>query len=198
MARFDGVKIGFAMTGSHCTLADVVEQVKKLVAEGAEVVPILSESVTRIDTRFGTAASWRQKLVEATGKEPLTTIVEVEPIGPGKLLDVLVIAPCTGNTLAKLANGITDGPVLMAAKAQLRNRRPVVIAISTNDGLGANAKNIGVLLAMRNVYMVPFGQDSPLQKQTSLVAKTELIPDAIAAALCGEQLQPVLIGYGKT
>ncbi|MDI3281309.1 MAG: dipicolinate synthase subunit B [Bacillota bacterium] len=195
--RLAGKRIGFALTGSYCTIAEVLQEVERLVAEGAEVTPILSHSVAHEDTRFGEASAWREKLLALTGKAPLTTIKEVEPIGPQKLLDLLVIAPCTGNTLAKLANGITDGPVLMAAKAQLRNGRPVVLAISTNDGLGLNAKNIGILLNTKNIYMVPFGQDAPLVKQNSLVARMDLIFDTVLLALEGRQIQPVLIRCGK-
>lgn len=195
--RLAGKRIGFALTGSYCTIAEVLQEIERLVAEGAEVIPILSHSVAHEDTRFGEASAWREKLLAITGKAPLTTVKEVEPIGPQKLLDALVIAPCTGNTLAKLANGITDGPVLMAAKAQLRNGRPVVLAISTNDGLGLNAKNIGILLNTKNIYMVPFGQDAPLVKQNSLVARMDLILDTVLLALEGKQIQPVLIRREK-
>ncbi|MCL4516253.1 MAG: dipicolinate synthase subunit B [Firmicutes bacterium] len=191
-----GKRIGFALTGSHCTLEEVMPQVQRLVDAGAEVVPILSESVDRTDTRFGPAQKWKDELFRITGKRPFATIVEAETVGPKKLLDALVIAPCTGNTIAKLANAITDGPVLMAAKAQLRNRRPVVIAVSTNDGLSNNARNIGMLLNMRNIYLVPFGQDSPREKQASLVARMELIMETVSEALEGRQIQPILVGAG--
>jgi dipicolinate synthase subunit B len=183
------------MTGSYCTFAEVIPQVEALVAAGADVIPIISTEVAQVDTRFGTADHWRGLLEQLTGKEPLDTIVDSEPIGPQGLLDVLVIAPCTGNTLSKLANAITDSPVLMAAKAHLRNNRPVVVAISTNDGLGANAKNLGVLLNARNIYMVPFGQDNPVDKACSLVADMRLIIPTIVEALQGKQIQPVLIQY---
>lgn len=189
-----GKRIGWALTASHCTLAAMLRQVERVVEAGADVIPILSGAVAREGTRFGTPEEWRERLAAATGKRPLETIAEVEPLGPGRLLDALVIAPCTGNTLAKLAYGITDGPVLMAAKAHLRNGRPVVLAVSTNDGLGLNAKNLGLLLNAKHIYFVPFGQDAPLEKRTSLVAREELIPDTIAAALEGRQLQPVLLG----
>jgi dipicolinate synthase subunit B len=188
-----GRRIGLAVTGSHCTVAAVLKQVKRLVEAGADVIPILSPSLTGERTRFGAPDEWREKLFQLTGKRPLETVAEVEPLGPGRLLDVLAIAPCTGNTLAKLANGITDSPVLMAAKAHLRNGRPVVIALSTNDGLGLNAKNLGLLLNAKNVYFVPFGQDAPFQKRTSLVSRDDLLPEAVEAALQGEQLQPVLL-----
>lgn len=189
-----GKRIGLAVTGSHCTLTEVMAQVERLVAAGADVVPILSPSVAHEATRFGSPEGWRDRLWQITGKRPLETTCEVEPIGPGRLLDVVVIAPCTGNTLAKLANGITDSPVLMAAKAHLRNGRPLVIAVSTNDGLGLNAKNLGLLLNAKNVYFVPFGQDAPFEKRNSLVARDALLAETIAAALEGRQLQPVLLG----
>ena len=192
------VRVGFAMTGSYCTFAEVIPQVEALVAAGADVIPIISTEVAQVDTRFGTAEHWRGLLKQLTGKEPLDTIVDSEPIGPQGLLDVLVIAPCTGNTLSKLANAITDSPVLMAAKAHLRNNRPVVVAISTNDGLGANAKNLGVLLNARNIYMVPFGQDNPMDKACSLVADMSLIIPTIMGALQGKQIQPLLIQYNKS
>ncbi len=193
--RFRGMKIGFALTGSHCTLAEVIEILKQLVAEGADIIPIISHSVDHMDTRFGTSSSWKEKLTEITGKVPLRTIPEVEPVGPQKTLDCVVIAPCTGNTLAKFANGISDTPVLMAAKAHLRNLRPVVIAVSTNDGLGVNARNIGTLLMTKNIYLVPFGQDSPIIKANSLVAHMEKIPDTILEACQGRQIQPLLVEY---
>jgi len=173
----------------------VLPYVQELIDIGADIVPILSESVQTTDTRFGNAQYWKDQLIKITGQEPLETIVDVEPIGPEKMLDCLIVAPCSGNTLAKLANGITDGPVLMAAKAQLRNRRPLILAISTNDGLGFNAKNIGVMVNALNVFMVPFGQDSPINKPRSLVADMELITKTLEAAIKGEQLQPMLIQY---
>ncbi|MZP31139.1 dipicolinate synthase subunit B [Heliobacterium undosum] len=188
-----GVRIGFAITGSHCTIADVLPVVTRLVAEGAVVTPIFSETVTQTDTRFGPSSKWKEEMERITGQKVRGTIVEAEPIGPQKLLDIIVIAPCTGNTLAKLANGITDTVVLMAAKAQLRNLCPVLLAISTNDGLSNNLKNIGMLMNMKNVYMVPFGQDNPMTKANSLVARMELIPEAIEAALQQRQIQPVLL-----
>ncbi len=187
-----GLRVGFAITGSHCTLNEIMVEVKKLVDGGAEVFPIISGAVKTMDTRFGTAEHWKQRLEELTGRSPMSSIVDAEPVGPQKLFDVIVVAPCTGNTIAKFANAITDTPVLMACKAHLRNSRPVVLAVSTNDGLGLNAKNIGVLLTAKNVYMVPFGQDSPESKANSLVAHMDLIIDTIVAAMEGKQLQPVL------
>ncbi len=141
--RLKDLKIGFALTGSHCTLDEVIVQIQKLIDEGAEIFPIISQSVDQTDTRFGTADKWKEQFLRLTGKNAINSIVGVEPVGPDKMFDLLMIAPCTGNTLAKLANAITDGPVLMAAKAHLRNQKPVVLAISTNDGLGLNAKNLG-------------------------------------------------------
>ncbi len=188
-----GVRIGYAVTGSFCTFDKIFPQVEKLVNEGADVIPIISESVNQYDTRFGKAEDFKNKLHTITGKEPISTIVEAEPIGPKALLDILVIAPCTGNTISKIANAITDGPVTMACKAHLRNMRPIVIAISTNDGLGANAKNLGVLLNMKNIFMVPFGQDDPIKKCTSLVADFDQILPAILNAQQNIQIQPMLI-----
>lgn len=191
--RFQDKRIGFALTGSHCTLQQVVDILRRLVEEGAEVTPVISYSIDTMDTRFGRAAYWKETITEITGKEPLRTITEVEPIGPKKSFDCLVIAPCTGNTMAKLANGITDTPVLMAAKAHLRNQLPLVVAISSNDGLGVNARNLGVLLSLKNIYFVPFGQDNSDTKVNSLVASMEKIPDTILAALEGRQIQPILV-----
>ena len=191
--RLEGLEIGFAMTGSHCQLQEVLPELKKLVEEGAHVIPVVSDAVRSMDTKFGPADYWMSALREITGEKVIGSIVEAEPIGPGKLLDVLVVAPCTGNTLAKLANGITDSPVLMAIKAQLRNQRPVVLAVSTNDGLGMNAKNLGLLLNTRNIYMVPFGQDNPQSKPASLVARMGLITETVVHALAGKQVQPLLV-----
>lgn len=191
--NWQGKTVGYAITGSHCTLEEIMPQVKRFVDEGAKVVPIVSNSVQVTDTRFGTANNWLQQLKDITGSDIISTIVEAEPLGPSKLLDVLVIAPCTGNTTSKLANAMTDSPVLMAAKAQMRNLRPLVLAISTNDGLGLNAANIAKLLVTKNIYFVPFGQDSPHQKPNSLVAHMDLIPEACYAALEGRQLQPMIL-----
>ncbi|MGE5586955.1 MAG: dipicolinate synthase subunit B [Clostridia bacterium] len=191
--RLAGKKVGVALTGSFCTIPEVLPEIERLVAEGADVYPILSEKVATQNTRFGKAADIARKLEQITGKEPVCTIQEVEPLGPGKALDALVIAPCTGNTLAKLALGITDGPVLMAAKSTLRNSRPLVLGISTNDALGANAKNLGILLNTKNVYVIPFGQDAPESKPNSLVSDMSLMVDAVVGALEGRQIQPLLV-----
>ncbi len=190
---FTGLQIGFAITGSHCTVNEVLSVMQILVDGGAIITPIFSPAVRDTDTRFGKAEDVRSKVVAITGKEPLTTMVEVEPIGPQKLFDLVLVAPCTGNTMAKLAQGITDTCVTMACKAQLRNNRPVVIAISTNDGLSANARNLAVLLNKKNVYFVPFGQDAPEMKQASLVAKMNLIPETLMGAMEQRQIQPVLV-----
>lgn len=193
--RFKDLKIGFGVTGSHCTIAEVLPVMKLLKDEGAQVTPILSPAVVNNDTRYGTAAEVLRKIYDITGEKPLLNMVEVEPIGPKKLFDIVVVAPCTGNTLAKLALGVSDSNVLLACKAELRNNRPVVIAISTNDGLSANAKNLGILLNRKNVFFVPFGQDAPETKQTSLIAKMSLLPETILEALQNRQIQPLLITY---
>ena len=191
--NWQGKTVRFALTGSHCTFAEVMPHIRRFVEEGARVIPIISYSIATTDTRFGTAEQWQRQLKEITGNDIIATIVDAEPLGPSRLLDILVIAPCTGNTTSKLANAMTDGPVLMAAKAQMRNQRPLVLAISTNDGLGLNAANIAKLLIMKNVYFVPFGQDAPEQKPNSLVARMDLILETCEAALAGKQLQPMLI-----
>lgn len=188
-----GLTIGFGLTGSHCTHDEVLPQMKRMVELGAEVIPIISHTVATVDSRFGTAEEWKQKIHSITGRTPLMTIPEVEPFGPNQTLDCLVIAPCTGNTLARLANALTDGPILMAAKAQMRNHRPVVLAISTNDALGLNAVNLAKLLAAKDIYFVPFGQDAPEKKPKSMVARMELIPEACLTAIEGKQLQPMIV-----
>ncbi|MDA5107320.1 dipicolinate synthase subunit B [Brevibacillus thermoruber] len=193
MSKLQGKTIGFGLSGSHCTFDETMPQIKRLVDAGARVVPIVTQTILTTDTRFGTSESWQRKLVEITGETLITSIPEAEPLGPSKLLDVMVIAPCTGSTTSRLANAITDSPVLMAAKATMRNLRPVVIAISTNDGLGLNAANIAKLLAAKNIYFVPFGQDAPEKKPNSLVARMDLILETCEAALEGRQLQPLLI-----
>jgi dipicolinate synthase subunit B len=189
----EGKKIGLALTGSFCTINRIVHEIDNIIKEGAEVFPILSESVYNCDTRFGEADKLKKRLESITGNKIISTIVEAEPIGPKNMFDLLVIAPCTGNTLAKLANAITYTAVTMAFKAQLRNQRPVLIAISTNDGLGANAKNLGLLLNMKNVYFIPFGQDDPEKKCNSLVAKFEKMIPSILEAINGRQIQPILV-----
>ena len=187
--------IGFAMTGSFCTFERVLKQMEALVRRGYEVVPVLSFNAGMLDTRFMTAEHLRARIVEITGNEPVDTLAGAEPIGPKKMTDVFLIAPATGNSLAKLAGGIYDTPALLGAKSHLRNDRPLVLAVSTNDGLGAAAQNIGRLLNVRNIYFVPFGQDDPVKKPRSLVADFSQIPRTIAAALSGVQMQPIL-SYG--
>ncbi len=184
--------IGFAMTGSFCTFERVLRQMEALVRRGYEVVPVLSFNAGMLDTRFMTAEHLRARIVEITGNEPIDTLAGAEPIGPKKMTDVFLIAPATGNSLAKLAGGIYDTPALLGAKSHLRNDRPLVLAVSTNDGLGAAAQNIGRLLNVRNIYFVPFGQDDPVKKPRSLVADFTQIPRTIAAALSGVQMQPML------
>ena len=192
MMQLSDARIGCAMTGSFCTFKAVFEAWRVLKATGAALTPIMSFNAAATDTRFCTAAEAVSTFTDITGKRPLMTLDAVEPIGPKKLLDALVIAPCTGNTLAKLAGGIADTPVTLAAKSHLRNGRPLIIAPSSNDALAQNAKNLGQLLAMRNVYFVPFGQDDPVAKPNSLVARFEKLPEAVACALKGRQIQPVL------
>lgn len=187
--------IGFAMTGSFCTFERVLKQMEALVRRGYEVLPVLSFNAGTLDTRFMTAEHLRARIVEITGNEPIDTLAGAEPIGPKKMTDVFLIAPATGNSLAKLAAGIYDTPVLLGAKSHLRNDRPLVLAVSTNDGLGTAAQNIGRLLNVRNIYFVPFGQDDPVKKPRSLVADFSQIPRTIAAALSGVQMQPML-SYG--
>lgn len=187
------LNVGFALCGSFCTLSRAVETLRDLAGRGYALWPILSEITARTDTRFGRAADFRTEIEEICGRSCITTVVQAEPIGPKKLLDALVICPCTGNTLGKLAHGITDGPVTMAAKAHLRNGRPLIIAPSTNDGLSASAPNLGNLLGRKGVYFVPFGQDDPSGKPCSLVADFGKTADALEAALRGVQLQPLLV-----
>lgn len=186
-------RVGFAVCGSFCTHAKVLEALGELVKEYETVIPIASEMSAFTDTRFGSADDLLGRLEELTGREVWYDIPSIEPIGPKKLLDVLVIAPATGNTVAKLAAGITDTAVTMAAKAHLRNGGPVVIALASNDGLSAGAKNIGELLVRKNYYFVPFGQDNAIQKPCSLVADFSKITETVDAALRGEQIQPLLL-----
>lgn len=193
MMLLNGIKVGLGITGSFCTFETILVEINRLVEEGADVYPIISYNVDEMDTRFGMAEEWKEKIKQATGKELISNIQDAEPIGPKGYLDILVIAPCTGNTLGKLANAITDTPVCMAYKAHLRNNKPVVIGISTNDGLGSNAKNIGILLDKKNVYFVPFGQDDPIKKGNSLIAKYNMIIPTILEALNGKQIQPLLV-----
>lgn len=188
-----GITAGYALCGSFCTLSAAVEEIKELKKREMRILPIMSPITYSTDTRFGTAESFQTRVRAICDHEIIHTIQDAEPIGPKKLLDVLIIAPCTGNTLGKLANGITDTPVTMAAKAHLRNGRPLVLAVATNDALSASAKSIGSLLNVKNVYFVPLRQDDPTGKPTSLIADFSKIPECVEAALAGRQLQPLLL-----
>ena len=187
------VRVGFAMTGSFCTFSQVIDQMEQMAQQTDwQLYPIMSPNAYETDTRFGSAQQFRRRIEEICGREIWHTLTQTEPIGPKKLLDVLLVAPCTGNTLGKLANGITDTSVTMAAKAHLRNGRPLLLAPSTNDGLAGSAPNLGALLNRRYIYFVPFGQDDPVRKPASLVADFSQVADAAQAALEGRQLQPLL------
>ncbi|BCN30596.1 dipicolinate synthase subunit B [Anaeromicropila herbilytica] len=191
--KLENKKIGVALTGSFCTYEKVFPQIENLVKEGAHVTTIFSFNSQKIDSRFGKALDHIARARILTGNEPIFTIEDAEPLGPKNLLDILLIAPCTGNTTAKLANAITDTPVLMAAKGHLRNDKPVVLAIATNDGLTNSLKNIGHLLNTKNIYMVPFGQDDYKKKPNSLVAQMDLIVPTLESALEGNQFQPLTL-----
>ena len=188
------LRVGFAFCGSFCTMMKALDALEETAKRYSDVIPIVSGTVADTDTRFGAAHDFMREMERICGRRVIATVKDAEPIGPKKLLDILVICPCTGNTMAKLANGVTDTSVTMAAKAHLRGGGPVVIAPATNDGLMGSAANIGALLARKNIYFVPFGQDDCKGKPTSLVADFSLVPDAVAAAVRGEQLQPVLLG----
>ncbi len=190
----DKKTVGFAFCGSYCTLDKAIEIMEKVHAQYGDVYPIVSERVAATDTRFGNAHDFMREMQRICDTRVIETIKDAEPIGPRRLFDVMVICPCTGNTLARLALGITDSSVTMAAKAHLRNEKPLVIAISTNDGLSGCAKNLATLLDKKNVYFVPFRQDDPVKKSRSLVADFSLVPATIEAALQGQQLQPILLG----
>ena len=185
--------IGFAMCGSFCTLQAVIKQLEELKKLNYSIIPIMSETVYGTDTRFGKAQDFIDKVESICNRRVVHTIVSAEPIGPKSLLDLLVIAPCTGNTLAKLTSGIADTSVTMATKSHLRNRKPVLIAVSTNDGLGGAAKNIGQLLNYKNIFFVPFSQDDPENKQNSLIADFDEIPKSVDYALKGKQIQPLIL-----
>lgn len=190
-----GKKVGIALTGSFCTFDKIFAELEKLVEAGADVYTIFSNASQQISSRFGDPGEFMERAEKITGRKPILTIESAEPIGPKSYLDILVIFPCTGNTCAKLANGITDTPVLMAAKAHLRNNKPLVISISTNDALGMNMKNIGLLLNAKNIYFVPFGQDNPEKKNNSLIAHTEKLVPTLELALEGKQYQPILEAF---
>ena len=188
----EGKKIGLGITGSFCNFSKVPEIIKPIQKAEAEVIPILSSHVQVYDTRFNNATEFQENIKELTQNEPVLTLVEAEPIGPKNMIDLMLIAPCTGNTVAKLTYSIIDDTILMATKSHLRNNKPVVLGISTNDALGLNAKNIGTLLATKNFYFVPFGQDAPESKPNSLTFDVEKIVPTIELALEGKQIQPIL------
>ena len=192
-----GKKIGFALTGSFCTFSRVLPQMEALASLGAEVTPIFSEVAYATDTRFGPAIEHIRRAEAACGRPAIHTLTGAEPIGPKKLLDLMIVAPLTGATLARIASGLTDSCVALAVKAQLRNQRPVLLAVSTNDALAASAESLGRVLGRRHVYFVPFGQDDPQGKPASLVADMEQIPQAARLALSGEQLQPMILGPAR-
>lgn len=185
--------IGVAFTGSFCTYANAFSQVQALLDVGAKVQPIFSPNARTIESRFGRGVDFIEKAEQMTGRSAITEIETAEPIGPSAKLDLLLILPCTGNTMAKLANGITDNAVLMAAKAHLRNEKPLVLSIATNDALSMNLKNIGLLMNSKNIYFVPFGQDNPKKKPHSMIAHVELVVPTLEAALEGRQYQPVVV-----
>lgn len=188
-----GKKIGFVLTGSFCTFSKVIPKMKELVQNGAEIVPIMSFHSYELDTKFGKANDLKKEIEEITGKEIIHTIQGAEPIGPKNMTDIMIIAPCSGNTMAKLACDIIDTPATMAAKSHLRNERPLVIAPSTNNGLSGNAENIGKLLNRRNYYFVPFRQDNPITKPRSIVFDSNFIIKTIELALEGKQISPILL-----
>ncbi|ASB89560.1 dipicolinate synthase subunit B [Bacillus sonorensis] len=192
-----GKRIGFGLTGSHCTYDAVFPQIENLVNQGAEVRPIVTSTVKSTDTRFGEGKEWVRKIEELTGFDVIDSIPKAEPLGPKTPLDCMVIAPLTGNSMSKLANAMTDTPVLMAAKATVRNSRPVVLGISTNDALGLNGVNLMRLMTTKNMFFIPFGQDDPYQKPNSLVAKMDLLLPTVEEALSYKQLQPVLISNDR-
>ena len=191
--NLEGKRIGFVMTGSFCTFRKTIDELKKIVKLGAKVVPIMSENSYTMDTKFGKAEDFRNEIEDITGTKILHTIQEVEPLGPKDMLDILVVAPATGNTMAKLANDIIDGPATMAVKSHLRRERPVVIAISTNNGLSGAGENIGKLLNRKHYYFVPFKQDNPITKPRSIVFDPSYLIKTIEYALDDEQIQPILL-----
>lgn len=190
-----GKRIGFGLTGSHCTYEAVFPQIQRLMDEKAEVVPIVTYTVQNIDTKFGKAKDHIAKIESITGKQVISTMQEAEPLGPKYPLDCMVVAPLTGNSMSKLANALTDSPVLMAAKATMRNQNPVVLGISTNDALGLNGVNLMRLMASKYMYFIPYGQDDPYLKPNSLVAKMDYLVDTVEGALQRKQIQPVIVPH---
>lgn len=197
MEYLKGKTVGWVFTGSFCTIDAVLPEMEKMKQIGARVVPIFSQHVATLDTRFNPASAVREKAERICGESVIDSIPGAEPIGPQKKLDLIVVAPCTGNTLAKLANAITDTTATMAVKAHLRNQRPVVLAMATNDALAGNAKNLGLLLNAKHYYFVPFGQDGAQTKENSLQAHFPSIVKTAELALQGKQLQPLLLGAGE-
>lgn len=191
--ELNGVKIGFVLTGSFCTFKKTIPKIKELINQGAEVIPIMSYNSYNLDTKFGKAEEFINEIKEISGKDIIHTIQDAEPIGPKKMTDIMVVAPCSGNTISKLAVDIIDTPSLMAIKSHLRNNRPLVIAPSTNNGLSGNAENIGKLLNRRNYYFVPFSQDNPITKPRSIVFDFDYLIKTIKFALDGEQISPILL-----
>lgn len=187
-----GARVGCIMTGSFCTFAQAFEAFGALARAGARLTPIMSDSAYDTDTRFYTALAARREFERIAGREPMHTICEAEPIGPMRLVDIMIVAPCTGNTMAKIANGIIDTPAAMAVKSAVRGGAPVLLAVSSNDALGIGARNLGALLSMRDIFFVPFRQDDPINKPRSLVARFDLLPEAAKLALERRQLQPLL------
>ena len=188
------ITVGFALCGSFCTFSQVIKEMEALISKGYEIVPIMSFNAFSTDTRFGKASEHKERIEAICKRKIISTIPDAEPIGPKKMLDILLIEPCTGNTAAKLANGITDTPVTLAAKSHLRNNRPLLIAISTNDALSGSAGNIGKLINTNNVFFVPFRQDSPDGKPRSMISDFSKTEAAILCALKKEQLQPIVFG----
>lgn len=189
----NGKRIGFGLTGSHCTYDAVFPEIEKLVNAGAEVLPIVTFTVQNTETRFGKGEDWIKRIEELTGHKVIDSIIKAEPLGPKIPLDCMVVAPMTGNSMSKFANALTDSPVLMAAKATLRNQKPVVLGISTNDALGLNGINLMRLMATKNIYFIPYGQDDPIKKPNSMVARMTMLSETIEAAIMGEQVQPVIV-----
>ena len=188
----DKLRLGYALTGSFCTFETSFRQIEYLIKKGADVYPVMSYNASSIDTRFGKADDFIKKATELTGHNVIRTLTDAEPIGPKKMFDLLIVSPCTGNTLSKLANGIYDTPVTLAVKSHLRNQRPVLIGVSTNDALSASGKNIGTLLNYKNYYFIPMKQDNPENKPFSVVCDFEKTYDAVLLALSGKQIQPII------
>ncbi|GIN83649.1 dipicolinate synthase subunit B [Heyndrickxia sporothermodurans] len=193
MMSVKGKRIGFGLTGSHCTYDAVFPEIKNLVEAGAEVIPVVTFTVKSTETRFGKGEDWIDRIEQVTGRKVIDSIVDAEPLGPKLPLDCMVIAPLTGNSMSKMANALTDSPVLMAAKATLRNRKPVVLGISTNDALGLNGVNLMRLMSTKNIYFIPYGQDDPVRKPNSMVARMSDLQRTVEAAMEGYQLQPVIV-----